>query len=339
MHAQKPSISMLNITDVAVAVFIKPDGSFLLSSRPDGKPYAGYWEFPGGKIEPGESVSHALRRELLEELNVVIDQCAPWFTFMMRYEHATVRLHIWRVTAWQDADQGLPNARGMHGMEGQAFAWQSSVAALNVSPTLPGCVPIFRALSLPTRYVVTNATEVGLDVYLQHLRDFSAKNAQKSPSGGQFAIQVREKSMPPAMLTAFAREVINLAREYGAMVFVNADTSLAQSLGADGVQLPSSRLATLSTRPDLPWVGASVHTHDELLHAAEIKCDFAVLGSVKATQSHPNRPPLGWAAFAALALDSPIPIFAIGGMLPGGLAEAQRHGAHGIAMQRQAFAD
>ncbi|MCA3087608.1 MAG: Nudix family hydrolase [Rhodocyclaceae bacterium] len=330
---------MVKITDVAVAVFVKPGGSFLLSSRPDGKPYAGYWEFPGGKIEPGESVRDALRREMIEELNVVIDECAPWFTFMMHYEHATVRLHTWRVTAWHDADAGLPNARGMYGLEGQQFAWQTSVAALNVSPTLPGCAPIFRALSLPTRYVVTNATEVGVDAYLQYLRAFSAKSSRNSPSNGEFAIQVREKAMPPFAFAAFAREVITVARECGAMVFINADVALAQSLGADGVQLPSSQLATLSTRPDLPWVGASVHTHDELLHAAEIKCDFAVLGSVKATQSHPNRPPLGWPAFAALALSSSIPVFAIGGMLPGDITEAQQHGAHGIAMQRQAFAD
>jgi 8-oxo-dGTP diphosphatase len=330
---------MAKITDVAVAVFIKPDGSFLLSSRPDGKPYAGYWEFPGGKIEPGESVCDALRRELIEELNVVIDECAPWFTFMMHYQHATVRLYTWRVTAWHDADAGLPNARGMHGLEGQQFAWQANVAALNVSPTLPGCVPIFRALSLPTRYVVTNASDAGVDTYLQYLRAFSAKSARNSPSNGQFAIQVREKLMPPAALTAFSREVISIARECGVMVFVNADIALAQSLGADGVQLTSSQLTTLSTRPDLSWVGASVHTRDELLRAAELKCDFAVLGSVKATQSHPNQAPLGWTAFAGLAHDSSIPIFAIGGMLPSDLAEAQRHGAHGIAMQRQAFAD
>jgi 8-oxo-dGTP diphosphatase len=330
---------MVKITDVAVAVFIQPDGSFLLSSRPAGKPYAGYWEFPGGKIEPGESVRDALRRELIEELNVVIDECAPWFTFMMHYQHATVRLHTWRVTAWHDADADLPNARGMYGLEGQQFAWQASVATLNVSPTLPGCLPIFRALSLPTRYFVTNATEVGVDVYLNYLRAFSAKNARNSPSNGQFAIQVREKAMPPAGLAAFARDVITIARERGAMVLINSDVALAQSLGADGVHLTSAQLNVLSSRPDISWVGASVHTPEELLRAAELKCDFAVLGSIKATQSHPNQPSLGWPAFAALARNSSIPVFAIGGMVPSDITEAQQHGAHGIAMQRQAFAD
>ncbi len=126
----------MNITDVAVAVFIKPDGTFLLSSRPIGKPYAGYWEFPGGKIEAGETVHDALVRELIEELNVTITHATPWFTFMMHYTHANVRLHCWRVHEWHGE---------MRGMEGQAFQWQS-LDALTVSPTLPGCVPIFEAL-------------------------------------------------------------------------------------------------------------------------------------------------------------------------------------------------
>ncbi|MBL8525743.1 MAG: NUDIX domain-containing protein, partial [Betaproteobacteria bacterium] len=84
-------------TDVAVAVFIRPDGAFLLSSRPEGKPWPGYWEFPGGKIEPGETVLEAMKRELIEELNVTITAATPWFTFLMHYTHATVRLHCWRV--------------------------------------------------------------------------------------------------------------------------------------------------------------------------------------------------------------------------------------------------
>ncbi len=126
----------MNITDVAVAVFIRPDRTFLLSSRPIGKPYAGFWEFPGGKIEGGETVHDALVRELIEELNVTITHATPWFTFMMRYTHANVRLHCWQVQEWHGE---------MRGMEGQAFQWQS-LDALTVSPTLPGCVPIFEAL-------------------------------------------------------------------------------------------------------------------------------------------------------------------------------------------------
>ena len=125
-----------HITEVAVAIFLKPDGTFLLSSRPTGKPYAGFWEFPGGKIEAGETVRAALVRELLEELNVTITHATPWFSFIMHYTHATVRLHCWRVRQWHGE---------MRGMEGQQFQWQT-LAALSVSPTLPGCAPIFKRL-------------------------------------------------------------------------------------------------------------------------------------------------------------------------------------------------
>ncbi|MBC7622895.1 MAG: Nudix family hydrolase [Aeromicrobium sp.] len=341
---------MNKITDVAVAVFIRPDGSFLLSSRPEGKPYAGYWEFPGGKIEPAETVRAALTRELIEELNVVIDEATPWFTFMMLYEHATVRLHTWRVTRWHDVNAGVAEARGthgMHGMEGQEFAWQR-LDALTVGPTLPGCVPIFRALSLPTTYVVTNASEVGVQTYLQQLRAFWGKNAAKRPPGNGFGsaalavptlIQLREKDMNLATRRAFAGEIVALARENGALVLVNADIELATAVGADGVHLTSAQLAAMATRPAFSWVGASVHSRAELELAATLKCDFAVLGSVQATPSHPNQTPLGWDNFARIVRDSPIPVFAIGGVSRADAEIAFQRGAHGIAMQRQAFAE
>jgi 8-oxo-dGTP diphosphatase len=332
----------MKVTDVAVAVFLKADSSFLLSSRPQGKPYADYWEFPGGKIEPAETVRAALRRELIEELNVVIDECTPWFTFKMHYEHATVRLHTWRVTAWHDVDDA-----GMCGMEGQEFAWQR-LDNLTVGPTLPGCVPIFRALSLPTTYVVTNAAEVGVEAYLQQLRAVWGKNAARGPSNRGFGVvattapqllQLREKGMNPAALRKFSTELVAAAREHGIKVLVNTDVELANEIGADGVHLTSAQLATISTRPAFDWVGASVHNRAELDLASQLKCDFAVLGSVQATLSHPSQKPLGWVNFADIVRDSPIPVFAIGGLALADMTIAAGNGAHGIAMQRRAFTE
>jgi 8-oxo-dGTP diphosphatase len=327
---------MTKITEVAVAIFLKSDGSFLLSSRPEGKPYPGYWEFPGGKIEPGESVRDALVRELVEELNVTITDTTPWFTFMMHYTHATVRLHCWRVTQWHGE---------MRGMEGQHFAWQRaqdlSKSALNVSPTLPGCVPIFNALMLPPFYAITNAREMGVDTYLQHLRALSDGNAPKgSPNNGFHfegrvaMIQIREKAMPRDVLTAFAKDVIAIARNGEMKVFINSDIALAEALGADGVHLTSAQLATLAARPSLPLVGASVHSRAELERAAELKCDFAVLGAVNVTRTHPAQAPIGWAKFAGIVDATPIPCYAIGGLRVDDLATAIAHGAHGVAMQR-----
>ncbi len=331
---------MTTITDVAVAVFITADGRFLLSSRPHGKAYAGYWEFPGGKLEPGESVRDALVRELEEELNVVIDECTPWFSFKMTYPHATVRLRTWRVTAWHGADQ-----RGMHGMEGQSFCWQR-LNDIAVSPVLPGCLPIFRALSLPTTYTITNASEQGAESYLQHLRASWGNHAANGTPDGAFVssdsahkhlIQIREKNMPEAALRQFATDVTAIARQHNALVLVNSDVELALAVGADGVQLTGNQLARLTARPPLAWVGASAHSRDDVLRAAELKCDFVVVGSVKPTDSHPGQAPLGWPAFAEMVRDSPIPAFAIGGLLPSDFNQAAAHGAHGIAMQRAAL--
>ena len=119
------------VVDVAVGVLIRPDGSFLLTSRPPGKVYEGYWEFPGGKLEAGETVEQALRRELHEEIGIVIAAVHPWKVEMVDYPHALVRLHFCKVFDWVGELQ-------MH--EGQLFAWQA--LPVQVQPVLPGTVPV-----------------------------------------------------------------------------------------------------------------------------------------------------------------------------------------------------
>ena len=123
-------------TEVAVGILIAPDGALLLSTRPQGKPYAGYWEFPGGKIEAGESVEQALRRELIEELGVEIGGASVWKTTEHDYPHALVRLHWCKVTQWS----GEFEMR-----EGQQMCWQQ--LPLSVAPVLPGAMPVLEWLS------------------------------------------------------------------------------------------------------------------------------------------------------------------------------------------------
>lgn len=304
------------ITDVAVAIFLRPDGSFLLSSRPEGKPYPGYWEFPGGKLEPGETVRDALVRELIEELNVTITRATPWFSFIMRYTHATVRLHCWRVWAWEGE---------MHGREGQHFEWQR-IEALSVSPTLPGCVPIFKALSLPATYAITNAQEAGIETYLAQL--------ETQLAGGLRLVQVREKSMTDEQRAAFARRVVSMAHAVGARVLINADVELVRATGADGVHLTGAQLANCLERPPFTLVAASTHSRAEIERAGELGLDFVVLGPVKATPSHPAAVPLGWEAFSAIADGAPLPVYALGGLVAADMTDAVAYGAHGIAGQR-----
>ncbi len=117
--------------DVAVGVLIDAGGRFLLTSRPQGKPYPGYWEFPGGKIEPGESIEAALRRELHEELGITVGAVQPWRDELVDYPHALVRLHFCKVFEWRGAFEMR---------EGQRMAWQS--LPVEVTPVLPGTIPV-----------------------------------------------------------------------------------------------------------------------------------------------------------------------------------------------------
>jgi len=122
--------------DVAVGILLDAQGRFLLTSRPEGKVYAGYWEFPGGKLEPGETVEQALRRELHEELGIAIDDVEPWKVELMDYPHARVRLHFCKVRRWTGELQML---------ECQSAHWQE--LPVQVRPVLPGTVPVLRWLA------------------------------------------------------------------------------------------------------------------------------------------------------------------------------------------------
>jgi 8-oxo-dGTP diphosphatase len=123
------------MVEVAVGVLMQADGSFLLTSRPAGKPYAGYWEFPGGKLEAGESIEEALSRELNEELGLTMGEAKAWKVEVVDYPHALVRLHFFKVTQWSGELQMK---------EQQSFAW--SVLPVGVSPILPGALPVLEWL-------------------------------------------------------------------------------------------------------------------------------------------------------------------------------------------------
>jgi len=304
------------LLEVAAAVVQKPDGEFLLAERPTGKPYAGWWEFPGGKIEAGESPLHALVRELHEELGIEVDIAHPWLTRIYAYPHAAVRLHFFRVMRWH----GEP-----HGKESQRLSWQYP-DKVTVTPLLPANGPILNALNLPPVYAITQAAELGLKTFLERL-DAALKKGVK-------LIQVREKEMGAEDLRRFAVEVVRRAHAQGARVVVNSDLELAREVGADGVQLSSAQLFALSARPEVGLVGASCHDRRELERAAEMGLDFALLSPVKPTLSHPGATTLGWEGFAQLAAGLPMPVYALGGISGADLSEAWSYGAHGIAMLR-----
>jgi len=301
------------------AVLLRDDGRFLLGQRPAGKVYAGYWEFPGGKVEPGESPLAALKRELHEELGIEIERTYPWLVREYDYAHAAVRLRFFRVPRWSGE---------LHGRERQRFAWQLP-EMITVDPLLPANAPILRALRLPPVYAITHAGEVGERTFLPRL--------EQALDGGLKLLQLREKGMSGRQLARFAKAAVQLAHAHGARVLVNADVDLARSVGADGVHLTSAQLLESGRRPAVDLVAASCHNPRELDRARELGADFVVLGPVLPTPSHPDAKGMGWEAVAAQVKDYPVPVYALGGLKPTDLETALGCGAHGIAMMRAAW--
>ena len=309
---------MVKITEVAAAVIERP-GEILLAQRPEGKPYPGYWEFPGGKIEAGEDPRAALVRELKEELGIEVTDATPWITRVYAYTHATVRLHFWRVSAWRGEPQPL---------EDQAIRWQR-VGATDVSPMLPANAPVLAALELPAIMVVSNASAGGIDDWVAGLSNRAM--------GERMLVQIREKGMHRQQLQHLLSRALVRARPFGSIVVVNSDCGTFPQ--CDGVHLTSRALMALTARPAGSPVGASCHDAAELDHAAKLGLDYALLGPVKETASHPSVAPLGWERFEQLARERPLPVYAIGGLARADLPEARRRGAQGVALLRAAFRD
>lgn len=307
------------LVDVVCAVIQKPNGEFLLAHRPPGKVYEGYWEFPGGKVEPGESIAQATARELNEELGLSVEESFPWLTRNFSYPHAHVRLHFRRVTRWQNEP---------HSRENQAFAWQR-LSDITVSPLLPANGPILAALALPTVYGITRADDLG-EVEMLHRLELALHK-------GLRLIQVREKNWPPTRLATFAEQVIVCARRFDARVLVNGAIDLAYEVGADGVHLTAQQLMNSQERPDVALCAASCHDKREMLQAEKLGLDFVVLGPVLATPSHPDSQSLGWDRFSELTQNYSLPIFALGGLSAENLHTAWQSGAHGMAMLRHAW--
>jgi 8-oxo-dGTP diphosphatase len=270
----------------------------------------------------------ALVRELREELGIEVVTAYPWITRVFVYPHATVRLSFFRVTAWQGE---------MHPHEGQQFSWQNPVSSpfykegkvCSVSPILPANGPVIRALELPHLYAISNAAELGVEEFMRRL--------EIALQGGLRLVQLREKNLSSDELRTLALGVVALAHQYGARVLISGDVAIVNEVDADGVHLTSTQLAECAERPAVAWCAASCHSVEELRRAEALGCDFALLSPVLPTKSHPGAPHLGWEQFSAIAAGSSMPVYALGGLNHADMQTAWQHGAHGIALLRQAW--
>ncbi|WP_018610746.1 Nudix family hydrolase [Uliginosibacterium gangwonense] len=310
---------MRKIVHVAAAVITRPDGTFLLGQRAPDTFYPGYWEFPGGKVEAGETPRDALIRELEEELGITVDAAWPWLTREHEYEHAHVSLHFFEVPQWR----GEPRDH-VH----SALIWQQAGAS-SVSPMLPANGPILKALSLPRCMAVTHAWRIGTAAQLAAL--------DTALAAGLKLVQIRESGLPEAEHDTFIREALARCQNAGAIAVLNTTPEHARQMNASGIHLSARILAGCQSRPDFEWVGASCHTRAELEHAAKLGLDYALLGNVKETASHPGRPGLGWDEAARLMAQLPIPVLLIGGLNSNDMISARERGAHGLAMIQGAW--
>lgn len=321
----------LNITEAAVGVIQKKNGLVLLAERPIGKPWSGYWEFPGGKIEENETPEQALKRELQEELGIHVTVLYPWLTRSYDYEAKydalgnlessakTVKLHFFIVTEWKGDPLGLEN---------QTISWQNP-EKVDVAPMLPANAPIFTALTLAPIYAITNLAELGESFFFERLKC--------ALDNGLKMIQVREKQLSYQDLSLFARRIMEMATPYGVKVFVNTEVHIALSLAMSGVHLSSFDLMKLQVKPENMLCGASCHNSQELAHAESLGLDYVILSPVQATLSHVDATPLGWGGLSDLIAGYSLPVYALGGMQAKDLTTARLHGAHGIAMLRGAW--
>jgi len=305
------------MVQVVAGVIRDARGRILLARRTEGRDLAGLWEFPGGKCEADESPEAALKRELQEELGIEIELGAPLINVPQAYPDKRLRLDVREVRAWRGS---------LRGLEGQALAWVPPHKLASYAMP-PADRPVVAALQQADRYLVTPEPDVDDAVWLAMLGRALAQGIRR--------VHLRAPACDPVRWRSLAAQAVAQCRAAGAEVLINSDVELARALGA-GLHLRAAQLATLSERPvDRKLaLAASCHSVDELRVAQALGCDFALVGAVKPTSTHPDATALGWAGFAALRETVSLPLYAIGGLTSDDLTEARQHGAQGIAAIR-----
>lgn len=311
--------------EVVAGVIRDARGRILLARRTSGRDLAGLWEFPGGKREPGESAEAALVRELREELGIQVEPGAPLINVPQQYPHKRLRLDVRRIASWR----GTPR-----GHEGQALAWVPPHKLPDYAMP-PADRPVVAALLQPDRYLVTPDPGPDDAIWLASLRRALRRGIRR--------VQLRAPDIASDRWRTLVAQAVSLCRSSDAQVMLNGDLALArelriglhlragQLLDADPAQLDALRV---SGQP----VAASCHTLDELRAAERLGCDFAVLGPLLATPTHPGSSGIGWKGFMALREQVSLPIYAIGGLNVSDLETARLHGGQGIAAIRSLWA-
>jgi len=298
-----------------VAALIDDDrGRVLIAQRPLGKQHAGLWEFPGGKIEPGETALVALRRELREELGIDGVSAVRLMSVIEPHNDFSLHLHAWRVLDFH----GQPRA-----IEASALRW-SAPDELPMDRMPPADLPIARSLQWPAHYCISpDAAQLGSAGLLDLVRAALA--------AGERLIRVRcadpRTRLPPSLL----RDCEELVMVGGARLMVDLTDRAACRQAGTGIHLRANDLKGACSIPAGCPVFASCHTLDELRTAELLGVDAVVISPVFATRTHPDQPGLLWSGFQQLHEQTTLPAFALGGLKPSHLGLARDYGAIGIA--------
>lgn len=304
----------MTVVRVAAGVLRQPDGRILLAQRPAGKIAAGRWEFPGGKIETGETPREALARELQEEIGIEVTLARPLICLRHAYIERTVELDTWLISDWRGQPQGL---------EQQALAW-AQPDAVDGYDILEADDPILNALRLPECLPVTGAFADTTQLLQRAEQVFRA---------GFKLLRLRAPALDDAQYTAAAQSLAECASKHHARILLDRPDHLLDHPACAGLHLRSPDLQRLSSRPVLQdrWLLASVHNANDIAQAQRLNVDALVLGPVLPTASHPQQPTLGWSAFSDLVAQAHVPVYAIGGQSKATVQQAQTAGGQGVA--------
>ena len=307
-----------NAVHVAVAVIRDAADRILVAKRPAHVHQGNLWEFPGGKLEAGETLQQALARELDEELGIKPTSFMPFLQVHHHYPDKEVWLDVWEVRSFS----GVASGR-----EGQQIQWLKAGDLTRYQFPQANDV-IVAALQLPEYYVITPDPKEVQGSFID-----GVKRAVQRHS---CILQLRAKSLPVNEYVALAQDVLACCRQYHTPLLLNADPSLLERVDADGVHLPASRTSAYEKRPLTyeKMLACSCHDMDELALAQRIGANFAVLGPVQPTKSHPSVSAMGWDTFSQLVNAANLPVYALGGLQPNDLIKARNSGARGIAAIR-----
>lgn len=301
---------------VSVGVIINKSGQVLLSKRSINAHQGNLWEFPGGKMLPGEDSKSALYREIFEELGIQVLKARPFIQLHYNYPGQPTKLHVWLVMEWN----GIP-----HSKESQPLKWvdRSELSKLEFPPANE---MIINALHLPGLYLISPGPQGNTEHFFCKIKNCI--------DAGANLLQLRCNEEIFQNEPEIIARVLAICRENNTKLLLNSSPATAVAYSVDGVHLNSVRLLQLNERPlgKKYLVSASCHSKNELIHAARVGVDFVVLSPVKNTPSHPDAKPLGWRNFSKLANNSNIPVYALGGMQPEDMHTAWDYGAQGIAM-------